>query len=111
MAVPDEFTHEIEPLREELGGIDRQIIDHLARRFQVTEAIGDLKATHNIPAYQPVQHERVVERWGSVAIDLGWVKGAQTARVIGRTVADLSVDQQERLGAPKATRPSFGTVC
>jgi len=39
----------IESLREEIDGCDKQIIELLARRFELARKIGRYKAIHNLP--------------------------------------------------------------
>jgi len=49
---------ELEKYREQINALDRQLIDLLAKRFDIVRAVGELKAKNGIPV---VQSERVIE--------------------------------------------------
>lgn len=55
----DEVKREIDPLREQIDEIDDQLIDILAKRMDITRAIGKCKNQKNISILQP-------ERWKSI---------------------------------------------
>ena len=54
----------LEELREEIEGIDREIVDLIARRTYVAETIADVKADRNMATTDESQEEAVMERAG-----------------------------------------------
>ncbi|MDT8397554.1 MAG: chorismate mutase [Pseudomonadales bacterium] len=51
------MPEELLVLREQIDGIDREIILALARRFAVTSKVGKLKAAENLQSVDPVREQ------------------------------------------------------
>lgn len=56
--VPEELLQ----LRESIDRIDADIIAALARRFEVTAKVGELKARHNLESVDPVREQEKLQR-------------------------------------------------
>lgn len=63
--VPDELL----ALREEIDRIDSELVALLARRFQVTAKVGELKARNHLDSVDPVREQEKLERLRSLAED------------------------------------------
>ena len=62
-AVPPELLD----LRESIDNIDAALVYMLAERFKVTKAVGELKATIDLPAADPDREARQIERLRKLA--------------------------------------------
>lgn len=60
-AKPD-LPKELLQLRESIDRIDEEIIAALARRFAVTEQVGQLKAKHDLESVDPVREQEKLQR-------------------------------------------------
>jgi len=60
-AKPD-VPSELLQLRESIDHIDAEIIAALARRFAVTEQVGQLKARHDLESVDPVREQQKLQR-------------------------------------------------
>ena len=56
--VPDELL----ALRDEIDGIDDELVELLARRFEVTARVGRLKASAGLESVDPVREQEKLER-------------------------------------------------
>jgi chorismate mutase/prephenate dehydratase len=50
----------LEPLREQIDAIDKQILDLLSRRARVAQEVGHLKAENNAPVFRPEREAQVL---------------------------------------------------
>ncbi|KTG08069.1 chorismate mutase [Haloferax profundi] len=57
----------LDELREEIEDIDRGIVELIARRTYVADAVAQVKAEQNLPTTDESQEERVMERAGENA--------------------------------------------
>lgn len=58
----------LEPLRQEIDRLDRQLIDLLAKRMAVVHQVSKIKYDHQIPAILPSRVDKVREQaiaWGA----------------------------------------------
>ena len=62
-AAPAELTR----LRNSIDNVDAALIHILAERFKLTEAVGQLKASSDLPPADPAREARQVERLRSLA--------------------------------------------
>ncbi|MBD8020279.1 chorismate mutase [Brevibacterium gallinarum] len=62
-AAPAELTR----LRNSIDNVDAALIHILAERFKLTEAVGRLKASSDLPPADPAREARQVERLRSLA--------------------------------------------
>ena len=63
--VPDELL----ALREKIDSIDEEMLDLLARRFNVTARVGELKAESGLDSVDPVREQEKLERLRALAED------------------------------------------
>ena len=55
--------------RESIDNIDAALVFMLAERFKVTQAVGEYKATHDLPPADPGREERQISRLRQLALD------------------------------------------
>ncbi len=61
----------LERHRRSIDNLDAILIHTLAERFKLTQAVGRLKAEHEMPASYPAREERQIARLRQLAIDAG----------------------------------------
>ncbi|MBC7657548.1 MAG: prephenate dehydratase [Frankiaceae bacterium] len=54
------MTDKLKPLREQIDAIDKQILDLLAQRANVAQAVGHVKAETNAPVFRPEREAQVL---------------------------------------------------
>jgi chorismate mutase len=89
---PEEMT--LEELRREIRGIDREIVELIARRTYVADTIAEVKAEQGLPTTDEQQEQQVMDRAGENAqrfdVDANLVKA------IFRLLIELNkVEQRE----------------
>ena len=62
---------EMDRLREEIEGIDRQLIELIARRVDLAREVGRAKRAAGLPTLDPAREAAVVRRAGQVAREVG----------------------------------------
>jgi len=55
--------------RESIDNIDAALVFMLAERFKITQAVGEHKATHDLPPADPGREERQIARLRQLATD------------------------------------------
>jgi chorismate mutase len=55
--------------RESIDNIDAALVFMLAERFKVTQAVGEYKATHDLPPADPGREDRQITRLRQLALD------------------------------------------
>ncbi|WP_235523171.1 chorismate mutase [Sphingobium sp. Leaf26] len=55
--------------RESIDNIDAALVFMLAERFKVTQAVGEHKATHDLPPADPGREDRQIARLRQLALD------------------------------------------
>ena len=60
-------TEVLGKLRSSIGNIDAALIHMLAERFKCTQAVGELKAQHDLPPADPVREETQIARLRTLA--------------------------------------------
>lgn len=68
----DDAQRAAELLAEQRGHIDNLdaiVVFALAERFKATQAVGRLKATHDLPPSDPAREERQIARLKKLALD------------------------------------------
>lgn len=64
------MTHpELLRLRDSIDNIDAALIHLLAERFKCTQAVGEYKATHDLPPADPSREAAQIARLRKLAID------------------------------------------
>ena len=61
----------LEDYREQIDALDEQIIDLLAKRFDIVQAVGHLKTKENLSVVQPERAEEVKRRAADMAASKG----------------------------------------
>ncbi len=62
-------TEVLGKLRSSIDNIDAALIHMLAERFKCTQAVGELKAEHDLPPADPAREERQITRLRKLAED------------------------------------------
>jgi chorismate mutase len=57
----------LDELREEIQTIDREIVEHIAQRTYVADAIAEVKREQGLPTTDESQEQRVMDRAGENA--------------------------------------------
>jgi len=65
------FDIEIKKLRNNIDGIDGQILDLISRRLAEVEKVVTLKKEHDIPVYHPAREEDLISKLRSQAAESG----------------------------------------
>jgi len=65
----DAAKQDLENYRQQIDALDRQLIDILAKRFDIVRAVGRLKTEYNIEIVQPQRAELVKTRAVEMAIE------------------------------------------
>ena len=68
-AMNDNPQAQLGELRASIDNIDAALIHMLAERFRCTKAVGVLKATHGLPAADPVREQTQIARLRRLADD------------------------------------------
>ena len=90
---PEEM--ELAELRREIHGIDREIVELIARRTYVADTIAEVKAKQGLPTTDESQETRVMERAGENAEQFD--VDANLVKAIFRLLIELNkVEQRER---------------
>lgn len=63
----EKVQRELDSIRQSIDNIDAALIHMLAERFKNTQAVGRLKAEHQLPPSDPAREARQVERLRSLA--------------------------------------------
>lgn len=62
-----EVLEELQNLRQSIDNIDNALIHILAERFRLTQTVGELKATHHLPAADPQRESQQIARLREMA--------------------------------------------
>lgn len=66
-----ELPQELRQLRTLIDSIDTEILAALARRFEVTNKVGQLKATHGLDSVDPVREQEKLQHLRDLATQQG----------------------------------------
>ncbi|CAI3936856.1 MULTISPECIES: chorismate mutase [Commensalibacter] len=67
MASSEEALEQLQKLRLSIDNIDNALIHILAERFRLTQSVGELKATYNLPAADPQREAKQIARLREMA--------------------------------------------
>lgn len=65
----DTIPEELQSFREQIDALDAELIDLLARRFEIVRKVGNMKAERNIPVVQSDRAELVKARNEALAVE------------------------------------------
>jgi chorismate mutase len=57
-----DVPQELLQLRDSIDSIDEEILSALARRFEITNKVGQLKAAHGLESVDPVREQEKLQR-------------------------------------------------
>lgn len=52
----------LEPLRNEIDKVDKELVKLLERRFELVKEIGDYKKSHNLPVLDLAREQQVLQK-------------------------------------------------
>lgn len=67
MTSSEEALEQLQKLRLSIDNIDNALIHILAERFRLTQSVGELKATHHLPAADPKREAKQIARLREMA--------------------------------------------
>lgn len=92
---PDPTEMSLDQLRQEIKGIDREIVELIARRTYVAETIAAVKTDRDLPTTDEQQEQQVMDRAGANAEQFD--VDANLVKAIFRLLIELNkVEQRER---------------
>lgn len=89
------YRANIDELRMQINGIDRELLDLLARRMEIAGEIGRYKHQNNIAILQPGRWEEVLERVFAYGREKGL--GAEFLKRVFTAIHQASIDRQARV--------------
>jgi chorismate mutase/prephenate dehydrogenase len=89
----------LDPLRSELGRIDREIFALVARRQTIAQRIGQLKREAGIPTRDYRQEKEVVERARTAAVDRGLSAALGEELILALIRGSLTVQEKDTVAA------------
>lgn len=95
-AVPEELLQ----LRERIDSIDEEILAALARRFEVTEHVGRLKAQYGLEAVDPVREQEKLQRLRASAEQKG-LDGTLVHELFQRVFNEVVKNHRQLLAAAR----------
>ncbi len=98
-----DIARKLELLRDEIDGIDRDIVSLLARRLDVVEKVVSLKKSNNLPVYHPAREEYLISNRRSQSREAGL--NPDFVEEIFRSIIRQSRIKQSRDFARKGLRP------
>lgn len=81
------MTNTLQDLREQIDAIDRQWIEALAKRFAITQKVGELKRDKNIESVDPEREARQMEHIAELAKEYG------ISPTLARDILRLIIDE------------------
>lgn len=97
---------ELPDLRAQIDALDTQLLETLARRFEVTKQVGEYKAANRIPVQDVAREKAQLERLRSLAVEHGLNPDfvAEFWTLLFRTVVEehLEIAQQAAFGVTEA---------
>src|SRR6478735_5293796 len=95
----DDPRAKLEPLRSELGDIDREILALVARRQSVAQRIGQIKRDAGIPTRDYRQERDVVERARAAAVAHGLTPTLGEELILALIRGSLTVQEKDTVAA------------
>src|SRR5512142_2897628 len=95
----EDARSKLEPLRQELGKIDRDILALVSRRQALAQRIGQVKRDAGIPTRDYRQEKDVVERARGAAVDHGLPAALGEELILTLIRGSLTVQEQDTVAA------------
>ena len=95
---PDE---ELTRLRGQIDSLDQQLVEVLAKRFRVTEAVSALKAAHGLSAADPDRESKQEARLQKLAVE--HMVNPQVVTSIFRSVVEEVVSNHKAYAAQRTS--------
>ena len=86
---------ELEQLRERIDEVDEQILQSLAKRFELVSKIGKLKRHHGLKVYDSERAQGVEKKWRLCAERFGF--SPECAAKIYKIIHECSVEAQRNI--------------
>src|SRR5512139_1788923 len=96
---PDDARTKLEPLRQELGQIDREILALVSKRQAVAQKIGQVKRDAGIPTRDYRQERDVVERARAAAVEHGLTPELGEELILALIRGSLTVQEKDTVAA------------
>lgn len=93
----DEAKETLAACREEIDGIDRRMVALLNERSRVVERIGAVKASMDMPVYEPKREDMVYAN--IMAANGGPIPDDAVRRIFERIIDEMRTLQRTRMGA------------
>src|SRR5262245_18581377 len=97
--MPDDPRTRLDPLRTELGQIDRDILALVARRQAVAQKIGSVKRSIGMPTRDFRQERDVVERARAAAVQHGLSPSLGEELVLALIRGSLTIQEKDTVAA------------
>lgn len=98
----------LDELRNEIGRLDRQILQLVAQRISVARDIGRMKQEQGLPVRNLEVEERVLERHLNTAMELGL--NPRAVREISRILIQEAIEEQASLPRPEGSQKDIMIV-
>ncbi len=82
-------------LRRSIDNLDAVLVHTLAERFRCTQAVGRLKAEHDLPAADPDREARMIDRLERLSADSGL--DPEFARKFMRFIVDEVIHHHQQM--------------
>ena len=86
------FDSELKALRDRIDSLDRQLLNILSERMEISREIGDFKHRHNLSVVQPARYDQLVGKCVAYGEELGL--SSRFTRNILAAIHEESVRQQ-----------------
>ena len=85
----------LDPLRAELGQIDREILERVARRQTLAQRIGQVKREAGVPTRDYRQEREVVQRARAAAVEHGLAPGLGEELILALIRGSLTIQEKD----------------
>lgn len=96
---PDDARTKLEPLRQELGQVDRDILALVAKRQALAQKIGQVKRDGGIPTRDYRQERDVIERARAAAVEHGLTPTLGEELVLALIRGSLTVQEKDTVAS------------
>jgi len=93
--INESFVNKLAELRDEIDGIDREIIEIIAKRMNVAKEIGQYKKENDITILQSSRWEEILDHRKKLGVDKGLTEDFMTE--LYRQIHKESIRQQSKV--------------